>query len=62
MSRQNVWGDEKVKRRKKVGESVNVKKKKLVQFDEHDFFFFFLNLSKILHFLFFKTKKERKYK
>ena len=33
-----------------------LKKKKLVQFDEHDFFFF-LNLSKILHFLFFKTKK-----
>ena len=26
ISRQNVWGDEKVKRRRKVGESVNVKK------------------------------------
>ena len=27
ISRQNVWGDEKVKRMRKVGVSVNVKKK-----------------------------------
>ena len=44
-----------------VGESVNVKKKK----NEYNFMstiFFYLNLSKILHFSFFKTKRERKYK
>ena len=40
ISRQNVWGDERVKRKRKVGESVNVKKKKLVQFDEHNFLLF----------------------
>ena len=60
ISRQNVWGDEKVKRRRKVGESVNVKKKK--EYNLMSTIFFYLNLSKILHFLFFKTKRERKYK
>ena len=44
---------------RKVGESVNVKKKKKrVQFDEYNFLLFEF-LSKILHFLFFKTKRER---
>ena len=39
ISRQNVWGDEKVKRMRKVGESVNAKKKR-VQFDEYNFLLF----------------------
>ena len=39
---------------------INVTLQILVQFDEHNFLW--LNLSKILHFLFFKTKRERKYK
>ena len=39
---------------RKVGESVNVKKKKR----EYNFLLFEF-LSKILHFLFFKTKRER---
>ena len=39
ISRQNVWGDKNVKRRRKAGECVNVKKK-LVQFDEHNFLLF----------------------
>ena len=39
ISRWNVWGNEKVKRMRKVGESVNVKKK-LVQLDEHNFHLF----------------------
>ena len=59
ISRLNVWGDEKVKRRRKVGESVNVKKN---EYNLMNTIFFYLNLSKILHFLFFKTKRERKYK
>ena len=58
ISRQNVWGDEKVKRMRNVGESVNVKKKK---YNLMSTILFYLNLSKILHFLFFKTKRERKY-
>ena len=52
-------GDEKVKRMRNVGESVNVKKKK--KYNLMSTIFFYLNLSKILHFLFFKTKRERKY-
>ena len=59
---QNVWGDEKVKRKKKVGESVNVKKKKKNEYNLMSTIFFYLNFSKILHFLFFKTKRVRKYK
>ena len=61
---------------RKVGESVNVKKKmsticwrkckcKKKKKNEYNFMstiFFYLNLSKILHFSFFKTKRERKYK
>ena len=60
ISRQNFWGDEKVKRMRKVEESVNVKKKN--EYNLMSTIFFYLNLSKILHFLFFKTKRERKYK
>ena len=45
MSRYNVWGDEKVKRRRKVGESVNVKKNKY---------------NKKLPFLFLFLKKKEK--
>ena len=59
ISRLNVWGDEKVKRRRKVGESVNVEKN---EYNLMNTIFFYLNLSKILYFLFFKTKRERKYK
>ena len=54
---QNVWGDEKVKRMRKVGESVNVKKN---EYNSTNTIFFYLNLSKILRFLFFKTKKREK--
>ena len=42
---------------KKVGESVNVKKKN--EYNLMSTIFFYLNLSKKLHFLFFKTKRER---
>ena len=50
-----------------VGESVNVKKKKKNEEEEEEnnliiTIFFYLNLSKMLHFLFFKTKRERKCK
>ena len=55
--KENVWGDENVKRMRKVGESVNVKKKK--EYNLMSTIFFYLNLSKILHFLFFKTKREK---
>ena len=55
-------GDEKVKRKRKVGESVNVKKKKKNEYNLMSTIFFYLNFSKILHFLFFKTKRVRKYK
>ena len=41
---------------RKIGESVNVKKKNEYNL-MRTIFFFFLNLNKILHFLFFKTKK-----
>ena len=43
---------------RKVGENVNVKKKKKCNLMST--IFFYLNLSKILHFLFFKTKREWK--
>ena len=42
---------------RKVEENVNVKKKKCNLMST---IFFYLNLSKILHFLFFKTKREKK--
>ena len=59
ISRWNVWRDEKLKRMRNVGKSVNVKKN---EYNLMSTIFFYLNLSKILHFLFFKTKRERKYK
>ena len=49
-----------MKGRKNVGESVNVKKK--MSTIDKDSLFIYLNLSKILRFLFFKMKRERKYK
>ena len=55
ISRQNVWGDEKIKRRKKVGESLNVKKN---EYNLMSTIFFYLNLSKILLLLFFKQKER----
>ena len=39
-----------------VGKSVNVKKMSTIWWEQ---FLFYLNLSKILHFLFFKTKREK---
>ena len=56
ISRWNVWGNEKVKRMRKVGESVNVKKKN--EYNLMSTIFFYLNLSKILHF-FFNKKREK---
>ena len=52
ISRQNVWGDEKVNRKRNIGENVNVKKNEynLISTIKNDIF------------LFFKTKRERKYK
>ena len=44
---------------RKVGESVNVKKKN--EYNLMSTIFFYLNIRKILHFLFFKTKREKKY-
>ena len=58
ISRENVYGDEKVKGMRKVGKSANVKKN---EYNLMSTIFFYLNLRKILHFLFFKTKNERKY-
>ena len=58
ISRENVYGDEKVKGMRKVGESVNVKKMSTIWWAQ---FYFYFNLSKILNFLFFKTKRDRKY-
>ena len=48
ISRWNIWGNEKVKRMRKVGESVNVKKKN--EYNLMSTIFIYLNLSKILHF------------
>ena len=45
-----------IKGMRKVGESVNVKKN---EYNLISTILFYLNLSKILHFLFFKTKRER---
>ena len=59
ISRWNVWRDEKLKRMRNVGKSVNVKKN---EYNLMSTIFFYLNLSKILHFLFYKTKREKKYK
>ena len=53
--KQNVQGDEKVNRRRKVGESVNVKKN---EYNLMSTIFFYLNLSKILLLLFFKLKER----
>ena len=47
---------------RKIGESVNVKKKKKwVQFDE-DNFFIYLNLSKIFYIFYFLKQNGREYK
>ena len=43
---------------RKVRESVNVKKN---EYNLMSTIFFYFDLSKILHFLFFKTKRDRKY-
>ena len=45
-----------------MGENVNVKTKRSEENEDNlmSTIFFYLNLSKILHFLFFKTKRERK--
>ena len=51
-------GDEEVKQKRKVGESVKVKKMSRIWWAQ---FFIYLNLSKILH-LKKKKKRERKYK
>ena len=56
--RWEVLGDEKVKQKRKVGESVKVKKMSRIWWAQ---FFIYLNLSKILH-LKKKNKRERKYK
>ena len=47
-----------------MGENVNVKTKRSEENEDNlmSTIFFYLNLCKILHFLFFKTKRERKYK
>ena len=55
ISRWNVWRDEKLKRMRNVGKSVNVKKN---EYNLMSTIFFYLNLSKILHF--FLKQKERK--
>ena len=58
ISRENVYGDEKVKGMRKVEESINVKKN---EYNLMSTIFFYLNIRKILHFLFLKTKREKKY-
>ena len=54
VERSGQWGDEKVKRMRKVGESINVKKNK---YNLMSTIFFYLNLTKILHFK--KKQNER---
>ena len=53
-------GDEKVKRKRKVGESVNVKIKKKSTIWWAQFSFIWISVKYYI-FLFFKTKRDRKY-
>ena len=57
--RQKAWGDENVKGRRKVGESVNVKKMSTIWWGQ---FFYYLNLSKIFYIFYFLKQNGREYK
>ena len=55
--KEEEWYQSRMSREMKVGECVNVKKKN--EYNLMSTIFFYLNLSEILEFLFFKTKREK---